>query len=207
MKYFLKFFDLIYRGTSKGGKNLNDASIIELFFSRDEKALVEINNKYGKLLIKIAKNLLNQKEDIDECVNSVLLEIWNQIPPDKPENLCAYTCKIARRKAINMLKHNTAEKRNCKLSVPLSELNECFSDNKSLDEMVTEKELTAAINKFLYSEDELNRNIFIRRYWYTDSISEIAAFYNLNEKTVTTKLFRIRKKLKQYLIKEGYIYE
>lgn len=186
---------------------MNDASIIELFFSRDEKALVETNKKYGKLLVNITKNLLNQKEDIDECVNSVMLDIWNQIPLDNPDNLCAYTCKIARRKAINRLKHNTAEKRNCKLSVPLSELNECFSDNKSLDEMVTEKELTAAINKFLYSEDELNRNIFIRRYWYTDSISEIAAFYNLNEKTVTTKLFRIRKKLKQHLIKEGYIYE
>lgn len=207
MKYFQKFFDLIYRGTSKGGKILNDASIIELFFSRDEKALVETNKKYGKLLVNITKNLLNQKEDIDECVNSILLEIWNQIPPDNPDNLCAYTCKIARRKAINMLKHNTAEKRNCKLSVSLSELNECFSDNRPLEEMISGKELAQAINKFLYSEDELNRNIFIRRYWYTDSISEIAAFYSLNEKTVTTKLFRIRKKLKQYLIKEGYIYE
>lgn len=186
---------------------MNDASIIELFFRRDEKALTEINNKYGKLLINITKNLLDRKEDVDECVNSVLLDIWNQIPPDKPENLCAYTCKIARRKAINVLKHNTAEKRNCKLSVSLNELNECFSDNKSLDEMISGKDLTQAINKFLYSEDELNRNIFIRRYWYTDSISEIANFYNLNEKTVTTKLFRIRKKLKQYLIKEGYIYE
>ncbi len=186
---------------------MNDASIIELFFARNEKALEELNKKYGNLLMHITKNLLNQKEDIDECVNSVLLDIWNQIPPDKPENLCAYICKIARRKAINKLKHNTAEKRNCKLSVSLSELEEYFSNGESLDETISVKELTQAINKFLYSEDELNRNLFIRRYWYTDSIGEIAAFYNLNEKTVTTKLFRIRKKLKQYLIKEGYIYE
>ncbi len=186
---------------------MNDASIIELFFDRNEKALEELNKKYGNLLIHLTRNLLNQKEDIDECVNSVLLDIWNQIPPDKPENLCAYACKIARRKAINKLKHNTAEKRNCKLSVSLSELNECFCDSKSLEEMISGKELTQAINEFLHSEDELNRNIFIRRYWYADSIGEIAAFYNLNEKTVTTKLFRLRKKLKQYLIKEGYIYE
>lgn len=110
MKYSEKFFDLIYRGTSKGGNILNDASIIELFFDRNEKALEELNKKYGNLLIHLTKNLLNQKEDIDECVNSVLLDIWNQIPPDKPENLCAYACKIARRKAINKLKHNTAEK-------------------------------------------------------------------------------------------------
>lgn len=186
---------------------MDDASIIELLFGHDENALVEINRKYGSLATSITRHFLNQKEDAEECINSVMLDIWNQIPPDRPENLCAYICKIARRKAINKLKHSTAEKRNCKLSVSLSELNECFSDNRFPDDAFSAKELALAINEFLYSQDELSRNIFIRRYWYSESIGEIARFYNLNEKTVTTKLFRSRKKLKEYLKKEGYIYE
>lgn len=178
-----------------------------MFLNRDEKAIAEIKAKYENLLIGIIKNLLTQNEDVEECISSVFWDTWNQIPPDKPDNLCAYICKIAKRKAINKLKHDTADKRNSKLTVSLSELENCFPNNESIEDNISAKVLTEAINRFLHDQDELNRNIFIRRYWYTETISEISKFYDMNEKSVATRLFRTRKKLKEYLKKEGFIYE
>lgn len=186
---------------------MNDASIIELFLLRDEKAIEEAKNKYGRLMTSVTMNLLNQKEDAEECVSSALLDTWNRIPPDKPENLGAYMLKIAKRKAINKLKYDTAKKRNSKLTVSLSELEECFPCNESPSDAVSAKILAEAISRFLREQDELSRNIFIRRYWYTESVIEIAEFYSINENSVATRLFRTRKRLKEYLIKGGYINE
>jgi len=186
---------------------LNDASIIELFFERNEKAISELQNKYSMLLEKVTGNLLNRKEDIEECINSTFLSIWNSIPPERPDNLCAYTCKIAKRHAIDRLKYYSADKRNDNLTVSLSELECCLADKEFTDDSISVKQLSDIISSFLRSQSELNRNLFIRRYWYTDSIETIAKLYDLNERTVTTKLFRIRKKLKEHLMKEGYIFE
>lgn len=186
---------------------MDDSSIIELFFNRDERAISEVKSKYGSVFAKTAAGLLNQKEDSEECINSALLALWNQIPPDRPNNLCAYACKIIKRKSINKLKHSLADKRNAGLTVSLTELEECFAKCEALEEAVSINALTKAINSFLRSQDEINRNIFIRRYWFNDSVSEIAMFYNLKESNVATRLFRTRKKLKEYLVKEGYFNE
>ncbi len=187
--------------------NLDDERIIELFFERDETALEMVFEKYMKVISKIEGNLLDRKEDVEECTSSVMMTLWEQIPPDRPKNLCAYACKIAKRQAINKLKYSTAEKRSANLTLSLSELEECLPARQTAENEADMKVLTGLLNKFLLSQSETDRNIFVRRYWYTDSLSDISKMYSINERTVSTRLFRMRKKLKSYLEKEGYIYE
>lgn len=182
---------------------MDDASIIKLFLQRNEVAISELQNKYEKLLFKIAGNILKQNEDVEECVNSTLLSVWNSIPPQTPTNLRAYTCKIAKRNALNKLKYIQADKRNLNLTDSLFELEDCVSDDEYVEDSVFAKELEQAVNRFLLSQKKIDRNLFIRRYWYFDSIESIAEFYGLNSKTVASRLCRTRKRLKEFLIKEG----
>ncbi len=186
---------------------INDASIIELFWRRDEQAIVELQKSYGNLCFKIANNILNQMEDAEECVSSAYCEIWNTIPPEHPNNLSAYTCKIVKNFAINKLKYNLAEKRSKNFSVSLTELEDCVRSDLKPEEIIETKELSKSINEFLRKQNEISRKIFVRRYWHSDSIDEIARLYDMNKKTVSTVLFRTRKKLKQHLKKEGFIHE
>ncbi len=186
---------------------MKDASIIELLFSKDEKGITALQEKYGKLLFKVAGNILSIKEDVDECVNEAYLSVWNSIPPQRPENLCAYICKITKRKAINKLKFNSACKRNDDFCLSLQELGECVSSKESVDDVVNQNELSKAISLFLKNQKEIERNLFIRRYWYCESVEKIAKDFHLRENTVSTKLFRLRIKLKNYLMKEGFIDE
>jgi len=180
---------------------MDDRSIIELFLRRDENAISELKNKYEKLFLTAAGKILSQREDIDECVNTAFFNVWNSIPPDEPENLSAYLCRIVKNKAIDMLRHNSAGKRNDAFTVSLDELAECIPDT-SVD--VSAAQLAGAISSFLRTQDEKHRKVFVRRYWYGDTVAEIAGRYGLNEKTVATYLFRTRNKLKAYLQKEGY---
>ncbi len=186
---------------------MNDASIINLLFKRDEAALVELKNKYENLLVKVSGNILSSQEDVEECVNSTYLAVWNSIPPEKPSNLCAYICKIVKRHSLNKLKFLSADKRNVNITESLSELEDCLSNSENIEDIISGKELTVAINRFLHSQNQLDCNLFVKRYWYSDSIEDIATFYNLNSKTIATRLFRTRKRLKKYLVKEGLINE
>ncbi len=186
---------------------MDDSSIIKLFWQRDEKAVLELQSKYEKLIIKILKNILTSDEDVEECVNSTYLSVWNSIPPQSPDDLCAYTCKIAKRHSINKIKYNCAYKRKANLADSLHELEDCLPSDENIEDIVSAKELTNAINDFLHIQNQLDCNLFVRRYWYSDSIESIAKFYGINKKTVATKLFRTRKKLKIYLIEEGLINE
>lgn len=183
---------------------MNDASIVELFFKRDEAALSELKQKYGGLCSYIAGNILSLREDAEECVNSAYYDIWNRIPPESPDDLKTYLCRIVRNKAIDRLKYNSAQKRSPQYAVSLEELEECIPDNSGND--ITVERLAGIISSFLREQDEKHRKIFIRRYWYGDPLSKIAEYYDMNEKTVATYLFRTRKKLKGYLKKEGYDY-
>lgn len=182
---------------------MNDASIIDLFRKRDERAIAEMKRKYDKLCLYVAGNILSEREDIEECVNSAYYEIWNNIPPDSPNDLKTYLCRIVRNIAIKRLYYNSAEKRNPKFSVSIDELAECIPANDN----VSDDELADAISRFLRGQDELHRKVFIRRYWYGDPLARIAEYYGMNEKTVATYLFRTRKKLKAFLQKEGYDHE
>jgi len=197
----------IQRTSGKEADLLNDASIIKLFFERNEKAVEELKHSYEKLCFYIAGNILSQKEDQEECVNSAYMEVWTSIPPNKPDNLKTYLCRLVKNCALNRWKYNTAAKRNQDFSVSLDELSECIPDGKCIEETVSEEQLGLAISEFLKAQPEKYRKIFVRRYWYSDTLEDIAAFYDMNSRTVATYLFRVRKKLKAFLQKEGYIDE
>ena len=186
---------------------MNDASIVELLFERNEKAIEEMKQSYEKLCFYIAGNILSQKEDQEECVNSAYMDVWSSIPPNKPDNLKVYLCKLVKNCALNRKKYNSAAKRNSDFSVSLDELAECIPDGKSIEKTITDEQLGGAISVFLKSQPEKYRKVFVRRYWYSETVEDIAAFYDMNVKTVATYLFRVRKKLKAFLQKEGYVDE
>lgn len=183
---------------------LEDSKIIALFYARSEQAVEELSKKYGALCRKIAGNILNNDLDAEECVNDAFYAAWITIPPQNPKPLKAYISRITRNLAIAKYHKNTAKKRNSFYDLALEELEECIP---ALDDVETElagKELTHSLEKFLDTLDKESRIMFIRRYWYSDSISEIAERFQLSKNHVMVKLSRIRMKLKKYLEKEGF---
>ena len=184
---------------------MEDIKIIELFRERDERAIAELKQKYGKLCLYVAGNILSVHEDTEECVNSAYFDVWNKIPPESPNDLKTYLCRIVKNKAIDRLKYNSAAKRSPELTVSLDELSECIP--APAEDRLSASELAELISRFLHSQDEKHRKVFVRRYWYGDPLSRIAELYGMNEKTVATYLFRTRNKLKEFLRKEGYDHE
>ena len=181
---------------------MNDSQIIELFFERNEKALSETKEKYNTYCKTIAHNLLENTLDEEECINDAYIKLWNNIPPNRPENLGAYLGKIVRNTAIDRIKSNSTLKRKVhNVSLALSELNECIPDtqNEHFDDRLVLKE---ALNSFLTSLSYEKRKIFIERYWYVYTIEDIAKKNNISESKVKSILFRTRKKLRDFLIKE-----
>ncbi len=183
---------------------MEDELILELFRNRDEQAISQLSQKYGAVCIYVARNILSQYEEAEECVNSAYYEAWQNIPPDSPKSLRAYICRIVKNKALDKVKYNCAEKRNAQFTMSLEELHDCIPDRSDPEYEVSAKELGEAISRFLRKQGAKYRTVFVRRYWYGDSISEIAGAYGMNEKTVATYLFRTREKLRAYLKKEGY---
>lgn len=181
---------------------MEDKLIIELFRKRDENAIAELKNKYNDLCIYVAGNILSQKEDIEECVNTAYFDVWNNTLPDDPDDLKTYLCRIVKNKAIDKLKYNFAEKRSAHLTVSLDELAGCIPDKA--DDELSAAQLAETISRFLHKQDEVHRKVFVRRYWYGDSLGHIAKMYGIKEKTVATYLYRTREKLKEHLRKEGY---
>lgn len=181
---------------------MEDLQIIELYFSRDEHAIKETDRKYGKLCFRVAKNLLSNNEDSEECVNDTYLTIWNKIPPTRPSNFTAFICKITRNLSLKKLELSNAMKRAADAVISLSEIEATMPDNH-IAPGIEDEELGKLISTFLRSEKELDRNIFLRKYWFFDSISDIAEQYSMNENTVKSVLFRSRNRLRDYLRKEG----
>lgn len=186
---------------------MDDEFILELFRNRDEQAITHLSEKYNSLCVYVAQNVLSRFEDAEECVNSAYYEVWQNIPPDNPKSLQAYLCRIVKNKALDKVKYNSAKKRSAELTMSLDELRGCVPDKGNPENELLARELGRAISRFLREQDKKHRIIFVRRYWYGDSIAAIAGYYGINEKTVATYLFRTRKKLKSFLKKEGYNYE
>ena len=184
---------------------MDDEKIVQLYCERNEQAIQETANKYGNYCNSIAKNILGNNEDAEECVNDTYLNTWNSIPPHKPKMLSTFLGKIVRNLAFNRYKHNHANKRGGgELPLVLDELAECVSGNDNIADAFVMKELVSAINEFLSTLPEVKRNIFIRRYWYTESIVDIAKSYDMESTAVSMMLNRIRSKLHNYLIERGY---
>lgn len=184
---------------------MDDHNIIKLYWERSESAISASADKYSKYCMRIANNILNDKQDAEECVNDTYLRVWNAIPPALPMNLSTFLGKITRNLALNRLEKHHAQKRNLGQSaIALSELEECIPDMTATPESFADSEpITQVINLFLSGLTETNRKIFIQRYWYISGIDEIASHHGMSVSKVKSILFRTRKKLKKFLEKEG----
>lgn len=184
---------------------MEDSKIIALFFARSEQAITELSNKYGKLCMRVADNILSNNQDAEECVNDAYLGAWNTIPPQKPNPLQAYICKIVRNIAITRYHTNTALKRNSHYDVALEELEYCLFSPQTPESSLHAKELSRLLDRFLSSVDTRSRVMFVRRYWYADSVADIASAFKIRPNSVSVQLSRIRNKLRKFLIQEGYM--
>lgn len=182
---------------------LEDSKIIDLFLERSEQAIVELSTKYGDVCKKVSRNILKNNLDAEECVNDAYLGAWNTIPPQNPNPLLTYVCRIVRNLSIKKYHANIAVKRNSFYNAALDELEECIAAVETVETEFSMKKLTELIDNFLDTLDQENRVMFIRRYWYSDSISDIAKRFQLKNNNVSVRLSRIREKLRDYLGKEG----
>ena len=184
---------------------MTDAEIINLFFERSEQAIEELAKKHGSAVASVARNILGNSQDTEECVNDTYLGTWNTIPPHKPSPLRTFVCKIARNLATKKYHSNTADKRNSQYDLALDELEEVLSDSDRVDRAYEAQELKEAINDFLATLSYSDRFIFMRRYWYSDPVQDIAKMAHSTNNSVAVRLFRIREKLRLYLEKEGLL--
>jgi len=182
---------------------LDDREIIDLFFERSEQAVTELSSKYGSRLRAIAMNILCDADDAEECENDTYMSIWGSIPPKRPESLAAYACRIARNKAIKAYRAKTAQKRNSQYDLSLEELEGCIGIANGPEEHIQAAELGRGINMFLAGQSREDRQIFLRRYYFADSVTDIAAMLGSTENRISLRLFRLREKLRKYLEKEG----
>ncbi len=184
---------------------MTDTEIITLFFERSEQAITELAKKHGSAVARVARNILGNEQDTEECVNDTYLGTWNAIPPHRPSPLRTFVCKIARNLATRKYHSNTAEKRNSRYDLALDELEEVLADSADVEKAYEAKELAEAINGFMATLNTSDRFLFTRRYWYSDPVKDIAKMADSTTNSVTVRLFRIREKLKSYLEKEGLL--
>ncbi|MDR0445649.1 MAG: sigma-70 family RNA polymerase sigma factor [Oscillospiraceae bacterium] len=186
---------------------MDDSEIIELYWARSETALRETERKYAKQCHSVAYNILKNREDAEECVNDTLERAWNAIPPARPEKLAAFLLKITRNLSLDRYDAAHAQKRGSgSVAAAIDELAECLPDASANPDAILEgSDITAALNAFLSTLSPETRRVFMRRYWFADSINDIAQGYGLAEAKVKSILFRARKKLKSDLDKEGII--
>ena len=214
--YFFPFF--CYDGVTKGvkiatihveaerGNRMEDGKILDLFWQRDQQALLETQQKYGPYLTRVAMNVLGDPEDSRESVNDTYLAAWDTIPPHRPQNLCAFLSKITRRIAIDLLRRQNSQKRGSgNYDVALSELDQCLSGGNTTEEIANGNALAQAIGEFLETRSPAARTAFVCRYFYMDSLKETARACGLTESNTKVILHRTRQALREYLEKEGYL--
>lgn len=182
---------------------MEDSKIIALLTARSEHAIEALAERFGRQLRRLALNILGSIRDAEESVNDTYLAVWNTIPPQRPDPLTAFVCKIGRNQALTKLRDKSAQKRNGSYDLSLDELAGCIP-GPALEEAVEARELGQAIDAFLARISRDNRNIFLRRYWFGDSSRDIARSFGMTENAVNVRLSRIRGQLREYLIKEGY---
>ncbi len=184
---------------------MEDSAIIDLFLSRSENALRETQSKYDSYLYKIAFNILGSHEDSSECVNDTYYKAWESIPPNRPKKLSAYLGTIVRNTAITLFRqHNTASRADSQYALSLEELGDCVSDVNRTDESADLDFLSKCISDYLRTLPSESRNIFMCRYYFNDSISDIASAFGATEAKIKSSLFRTRNGLKQHLTNQGY---
>ena len=182
---------------------MNDKEIIALFNSRDQRAVAELQGKYGNYIKTVSYRILGDSYDADECVNDAYFAVWNSIPPDSPDDLGAYVFRICRNISVDRLRQNTAKKRSADIVELSDELDECVGE--SAEDAYIKGELKTAINAFLKTLKKRERDLFILRYYFSYSAKDVAERYGMDENYVRVMLSRTRKKLKEFLHKEERI--
>lgn len=184
---------------------MEDKDIVQLYWDRNKAAIDKTSDKYGRYCTSIAMSILDNREDAEECVNDTYLSAWNSIPPNKPNILSTFLGKIVRNLSFNKYKSIHSQKRGGhEITVILDELNEIVSGKESIEDDFIRRELIKAIDNFIMALSKEKRFIFIRRYWYSDSIAAIANQCGKTENSVSVELNRIRKKLRTQLTEKGY---
>lgn len=181
---------------------MDDRRIIELFFARSEQAVQALSAKYGRLCRTIARGILADPRDAEECENDTWMRVWNSIPPDCPEHLDAYVGRITRNLAINRLKFDSRKKRGGELESIHAEMHDCIPDVHDV-EATADDTVLQCIRAFLERQSPRDRALFLRRYFYLESVQELAAPFGMTASAVSTRLGRMRAKLKLELEKEG----
>ncbi|MBQ8533631.1 MAG: sigma-70 family RNA polymerase sigma factor [Clostridia bacterium] len=189
-------------GQTREVNNMDDLRIIDLYFERDEQAIKETDAKYGKLCHSIAYNVLHDHEDSEECVNDTYVGVWNAIPPTRPNNLMSFVCKIARNLSLKRFELMKREKRTAEVLLSLDELAAVLPDERYAPD-VSDEDVGKLISAFLRNQKEEARNVFILKYFFFDTIGDIAERFGFTESKVKNMLFYTRNKLRDYLIKEG----
>ena len=181
---------------------MTDSDLIRLYFARDERAISETRDRYGRYCMAIACDILGNEQDAEECVSDTYLKVWNSIPPDEPVSFKAYIATITRRLSINRYHSERAARRNRELEVALEELEACIPvpDEEA-------GELPALLNEFLGGLSSIERRLFVRRYWYAMMPAELAGKEGMTVNAVTVRLYKTRNKLRKFLEERGYHYE
>lgn len=182
---------------------MEDEEIIGLYFDRNEQAISATAAKYGRWIRSIAQNILRDASDSEECESDVYVAAWNRIPPQYPRRLAAFLGRMARNIALDRYDYHAAARRNRALEVAISELEEALPDGQSVEGRVEASELTEAIDGFLRGTSRTRRIVFVRRYWYCDSIRQIASAQGFSESKIKSMLMRTRRELKLYLERRG----
>lgn len=185
---------------------MDDKQIIKMYFERDEQAITATADKYSEFCRTIAFNILNSNEDCEEAINDTWLRVWNNIPPERPKSLPAYLVTIIRNISLDIYRKKYSKKRiGNVMSTTLDEISEMLPATINIEDQIEKKEVLTRINSFLETLPKKQRILFIRRYYYFDSIKDIAGKYNLSESYITVNLTRVRKKLANYLERERLI--
>ena len=183
---------------------MDDQEIIARFFARDEEGLTAARARYEPYCAAVARSLLNDPRDQEECLSDTWLRAWNAIPPQRPRSLGAFLAKITRNLAINRLRDGNAQRRGGgQVPLALEELGECVSPEGSPEGELDRQAAEETLNRFLDGLPPLQREVFLRRYWYLDSIEDIARRTGWSKSRVTTTLHRLRVRLRAHLIQEG----
>ena len=183
---------------------MDDNMIMDLYWERAESAITETALKYGNYCLTIAMNILQSKEDSEECVNDTYLKMWNAIPPQRPTRFFAFLGRITRNLSINRYRARNVQKRGgANIELILSELEECIPSESSVEAEYEAGQISSVIDSFLAASKPENRIIFVRRYWYADSIASISERFGMSESKVKSSLLRTRNKLKACLENEG----
>ena len=181
---------------------MDDSKIIELFFARNEDAIKHTDDTYGRRLFHLADNIVHNDQDAEESVNDTYMKAWDTIPPQRPEHFFAYIAKICRNFALKRIDWQKAKKRNAEVVTLTQEMENCIPDTYR-DREADARELGRILDAFLRTLTPENQMVFLRRYWYVDTIAEIAVRYGISESAVQMRLNRTRSKLAMYLAKEG----